>query len=104
MKQLASACIVCTFAALLAACGGGMAEKPVIVGPVPADPRAAHLYLEGVKWLAHAGRANEQHAIENFEAALGVDPTTDIHDQFHRPYRVVPAGEVVADLLCRRVS
>ncbi|MDB5341967.1 MAG: hypothetical protein JWP89_344 [Schlesneria sp.] len=31
--------------------------------------------------------------------ALGVLPTTEIHDQFQRPYQVVPGGEVVADLL-----
>jgi hypothetical protein len=31
--------------------------------------------------------------------ALGIAPTTEIHDQFQRPYRVVPGGEVVADLL-----
>lgn len=31
--------------------------------------------------------------------SLGVAPSTEIHDQFQRPYRVVPGGEVVADLL-----
>ncbi len=31
--------------------------------------------------------------------ALGVAPTTEIYDQFQRPYRVVPGGEVIADLL-----
>lgn len=31
--------------------------------------------------------------------ALGVLPTTEIFDQFQRPYRVVPGGEVIADLL-----
>lgn len=36
--------------------------------------------------------------------ALGVEPSTDIFDQFQRPYRVVPAGEIVPDLLIRRVS
>ena len=41
--------------------------------------------------------------ISTIYAALGVDPTTDIHDQFQRPYRVVPAGEVVPDLLRSRV-
>lgn len=42
--------------------------------------------------------------ISTIYSALGVDPTTDIHDQFQRPYRVVPAGEVVSDLLNRRTS
>lgn len=32
--------------------------------------------------------------------ALGVLPSTEIFDQFQRPYRVVPGGDVVADLLC----
>lgn len=41
--------------------------------------------------------------ISTIYTALGVDPTTDIHDQFQRPYRVVPAGEVVPELLQRRV-
>ena len=31
--------------------------------------------------------------------ALGVLPTTEIFDQFQRPYRVVPGGEIVTDLL-----
>ncbi len=31
--------------------------------------------------------------------ALGVSPQHEIRDQFQRPYRVVPAGEVVQDLL-----
>lgn len=31
--------------------------------------------------------------------ALGVAPTTEIHDQFQRPYRVVPGGDVITDLL-----
>jgi hypothetical protein len=42
--------------------------------------------------------------ISTIYSALGVDPTTDIHDQFLRPYRVVPAGEVVGDLLCSRTT
>jgi uncharacterized protein (DUF1501 family) len=42
--------------------------------------------------------------ISTIYTALGVDPTTDIHDQFQRPYRVVPAGEVVGDLLRRPVT
>lgn len=42
--------------------------------------------------------------ISTIYSALGVDPTTDIHDQFQRPYRVVPAGEIVSDLLKNRVS
>jgi Protein of unknown function (DUF1501) len=42
--------------------------------------------------------------ISTIYSALGVDPTTDIHDQFQRPYRVVPAGEIVSDLLKSRVS
>ena len=42
--------------------------------------------------------------ISTIYTALGVDPTTDIHDQFQRPYRVVPAGEVVGDLLRRRIT
>ena len=42
--------------------------------------------------------------ISTIYSALGVDPTTDIHDQFQRPYRVVPAGEVAGDLLRRRTS
>ena len=31
--------------------------------------------------------------------ALGVAPATEIFDQFQRPYRVVPGGEVITDLL-----
>jgi hypothetical protein len=31
--------------------------------------------------------------------ALGVSPAAEIHDQFQRPYRVVPGGDVIADLL-----
>lgn len=31
--------------------------------------------------------------------ALGVLPTTEIYDQFQRPYRVVPGGEIIPDLL-----
>ncbi|MFO1042198.1 MAG: DUF1501 domain-containing protein [Planctomycetaceae bacterium] len=31
--------------------------------------------------------------------ALGVLPTTEIYDQFQRPYRVVPGGEIVPELL-----
>ena len=42
--------------------------------------------------------------ISTIYTALGVDPTTDIHDQFQRPYRVVPAGEVVGDLLRNRMT
>ena len=41
--------------------------------------------------------------ISTIYAALGVDPTSDIHDNFQRPYRVVPAGTVIDDLLIRRV-
>lgn len=37
--------------------------------------------------------------ISTIYTALGVDPTTDIHDRFQRPYRVVPAGETVPELL-----
>lgn len=40
--------------------------------------------------------------ISTIYTALGVDPASDIHDAFQRPYRVVPAGEVVPDLLIRR--
>ncbi|WP_010584651.1 DUF1501 domain-containing protein [Schlesneria paludicola] len=40
--------------------------------------------------------------ISTIYAALGVDPTTDIHDLFMRPYRVVPAGEIAPNLLIRR--
>jgi hypothetical protein len=40
--------------------------------------------------------------ISTIYTALGVDPATDIHDPFLRPYRVVPAGEVVGDLLISR--
>lgn len=40
--------------------------------------------------------------ISTIYTALGVDPTSDIHDSFQRPYRVVPAGEIVPDLLIRR--
>lgn len=36
-------------------------------------------------------------------AALGVSPTREIYDQLHRPHRVVPAGEVVRELLSERV-
>ena len=42
--------------------------------------------------------------ISTIYTALGVNPATDIHDQFQRPYRVVPAGEVVGDLLRRRIT
>ena len=43
--------------------------------------------------------------ISTIYAALGVDPTSHIYDAFQRPYRVVPAGEVVNDLLqYRRMS
>lgn len=42
--------------------------------------------------------------ISTIYSALGVDPATDIHDQFQRPYRVVPAGEIVPDLLVRRMA
>lgn len=31
--------------------------------------------------------------------ALGVLPTTEIYDQFQRPYRVVPGGEIIPELL-----
>lgn len=41
--------------------------------------------------------------ISTIYTALGVDPTSEIYDQFHRPYRVVPAGEIVPDLLRSRV-
>ncbi len=71
MKRLAC---TCALGLALAACGGAIAEKPVIAGPQPADPRAAHSYLEGIKWLAQKGRDNETHAIESFEAALAIDP------------------------------
>ena len=37
--------------------------------------------------------------ISTIYAALGVDPTSHIYDSFQRPYRIVPAGEVVPDLL-----
>ena len=37
--------------------------------------------------------------ISTIYRALGVLPTTEIFDQFQRPYRVVPGGEIVADLL-----
>ncbi|WP_375314911.1 DUF1501 domain-containing protein [Schlesneria sp. DSM 10557] len=42
--------------------------------------------------------------ISTIYTALGVDPTGDIHDAFQRPYRIVPAGETVWDLLRDRVS
>jgi len=42
--------------------------------------------------------------ISTIYTALGVDPTADIHDSFQRPYRIVPAGEVVWDLLRDRLS
>lgn len=42
--------------------------------------------------------------ISTIYAALGVDPTSDIYDPFQRPYRVVPAGEVVSELLSSRIS
>jgi hypothetical protein len=32
-------------------------------------------------------------------AALGIPSEFEIHDQLGRPHRVVPAGEVVTDLL-----
>jgi hypothetical protein len=31
--------------------------------------------------------------------ALGIPPEFEIHDQLSRPHRVVPAGDVIADLL-----
>ena len=37
--------------------------------------------------------------ISTIYRTLGVLPTTEIFDQFQRPYRVVPGGEIVADLL-----
>jgi Protein of unknown function (DUF1501) len=37
--------------------------------------------------------------ISTIYRALGVLPTTEIFDQFHRPYRVVPGGDVVPELL-----
>ena len=40
--------------------------------------------------------------ISTIYSALGVDPGTEIYDHLSRPYRVVPAGEVVEDLLIRR--
>ncbi len=42
--------------------------------------------------------------ISTIYTALGVDHASHIYDPFQRPFRVVPAGEVVDDLLCRRVS
>ena len=42
--------------------------------------------------------------ISTLYTALGVDPTSDIHDSFQRPYRIVPAGEVVWDLLRDRLA
>ncbi len=41
--------------------------------------------------------------ISTIYTALGVDPATHIYDQFQRPYRVVPAGETVHELLIRPV-
>lgn len=32
-------------------------------------------------------------------SALGIDPQAELYDQLHRPHRVVPAGEIVPDLL-----
>ena len=37
--------------------------------------------------------------ISTIYRALGVLPSTEIFDQFQRPYRVVPGGDVVTDLL-----
>jgi len=37
--------------------------------------------------------------ISTIYRALGIAPTTEIFDQFQRPYRVVPGGEVVTELL-----
>lgn len=37
--------------------------------------------------------------ISTIYRALGVDPTSHVYDSFSRPYRVVPEGEVVEDLL-----
>ena len=37
--------------------------------------------------------------ISTIYRALGVAPAAEIFDQFHRPYRVVPGGEVITDLL-----
>lgn len=37
--------------------------------------------------------------ISTIYRSLGVLPTTEIYDQFQRPYRVVPGGEVVDELL-----
>lgn len=37
--------------------------------------------------------------ISTIYRALGVAPSTEIFDQFQRPYRVVPDGEIITDLL-----
>lgn len=37
--------------------------------------------------------------ISTIYRALGILPSTEIFDQFQRPYRVVPGGDVIADLL-----
>lgn len=37
--------------------------------------------------------------ISTIYRALGILPTTEIYDQFQRPYRVVPGGDIVDDLL-----
>ena len=37
--------------------------------------------------------------ISTIYRVLGVAPSTEIFDQFQRPYRVVPGGEVISDLL-----
>jgi lipopolysaccharide biosynthesis regulator YciM len=59
---------------LLAACGAGVAEQKPVVGPPPADPRAARVYLDGVKLIAANDAASDTRAIAAFEQALGIDP------------------------------
>jgi tetratricopeptide (TPR) repeat protein len=59
---------------VLAACGGSVVEQKVVTGPPAADPRAAQLYLDGVKLMAANDPTSQEHAIAAFEGALRIDP------------------------------
>lgn len=65
--------LVCVVPLALAACGGSVAEKKNDTTLAPADPRAARVYLDGVKQMAH-GKAGETRAAQSFEEALRIDP------------------------------
>jgi tetratricopeptide (TPR) repeat protein len=65
---------VLAIAWLLGACAASIVEPKAPVGPPPADPRAARVYLDGVKLIAANDAASEQRAIAAFEEALRIDP------------------------------